>query len=155
MKIRWFIDFKYDVKSICKTCDRITDRISEKCNVLNMIFHKVKHRCAIWYLKSNKKYICETNICRLSLLRRREFNALTIDIWIHSTFHKFLISHCDLIDSIFMWFDCEKFKKYVNELKKIKNDREIDKKNNASNARQTSANIHRCKKCEFEFFDSD
>ena len=40
-------------------------------------------------------------------------------------------------------------------MKKMKNDREIDKKDNASNARQISASIHRCKEYEFEFFDFD
>ena len=81
-----------------------------------MILHKMKHRYAIWYLESNREYICETSICRLSLLRRREFNALTIDIWIHSTSHeclRCLISHCDLIDPISMWFDCRRSRRCV------------------------------------------
>ena len=63
IEIRWSIDFKYDVKSNCKTCDRVIDRIFEECNVLNVTLHEMKHRCEIWYLKLTRKYIVKQVSC--------------------------------------------------------------------------------------------
>ena len=59
---------------------------------------------------------------------------MTIRVVIYSTtllmshkYLRFLISRCDLIDSISMWLDCRKFRKCVNEVKKTRDDREIEK----------------------------
>ena len=122
-------------------------------------FHKMMHRCDNWYLNLIKKHIVK-QICFvwiLSLKRKWKRNTLTIRFiiyWFYKYF-KYFILHCVFVDSIFMWFDCKKLKKYVIEMKKMKNNRKIDKKNNASNARQIFANIYRYKKYKFEFFDFD
>ena len=55
---------------------------------------------------------------------------------------KFSNIFCDIIDSIFMQFNCKKFIKYVNAIWNAENNREIDKKK-----------VYRCKKCKIEFFD--
>ena len=85
--------------------------------------HEIVHRYDSWYLELTRRCICETSICRLSLSQRREFNALTINIWIHSIFHRYLrslISHCDLIASISMWFDCRRFRRLSTKWEKWK-----------------------------------
>ena len=51
---------------------------------------------------------------------------------------------CDINESISMQFDCRKFIKYVDEMRKAEDDREIDMKK-----------MHRCKECKFELFWSD
>ena len=69
-----FVDFRYDVRSICKTCDRVIDRIFEECNVLNMTLHEMKHRCEIWYLELNKRYTVKQVLLIWALRWRREWN---------------------------------------------------------------------------------
>ena len=54
---------------------------------------------------------------------------------------KFSNIFCDINKSIFMQFDCKMFIKYVDEMRKIENDRKIDVKN-----------MYRYKKYKFEFF---
>ena len=74
-------------------------------------------------------------------------------------FHRYLrslISHCDLIDPISMWFDCRRFRRCVNEVRKTRDDREIENQKEvcwASNVRIAFASIHRCKECRIESID--
>ena len=81
---------------------------------------------------------------------------MTLDSFIDIfRYFRSLILHCDVIDSISMRFDDRRFRRHVNQVRKMKDDRETDKERSASNARQASAGIHRCKECRFELFDFD
>ena len=120
------------------------------CVVLNVHLHEMKHRYEIWYLELTRKHIVKqvSFVWVLSLKRKCYRNILTtraVIHWFHKCF-RFLISHCDLVDSISMWFDCRRFEKCVNETKKMRDDREIDKKNNVS------ASMHRCWKVQIRVF---
>ena len=48
IEIRWFIDFKYDVKSICKICDRTIDRLFEKMRRFEYVFSLID--ASMWNL---------------------------------------------------------------------------------------------------------
>ena len=125
-----------------------------------MHLHEMKHRCEYWYLELNKRYIMKQMffVWVLSLRRKCYRNTLTtraVIYWFHRCF-KFFISYCDLVDAISMWFDCKKFTKCVNEMKKMRDDREIDNQTKickTSNVRIAFASIHRWKNCKFERID--
>ena len=52
-----------------------------------------------------------------------------------------------------MYFDCKKFIKYVDIIRKNENDRKINKKNNASNARHALRIYIDTKNTKSNFFD--
>ena len=52
-----------------------------------------------------------------------------------------------------MRFDCKKFIKYVNDVKQIEDDRDIDKKDSASNARHALRAYIDAKNAKSSFFD--
>ena len=90
-----------------------TMRFTTRCFSNNSIFEEIRRcieRCEInYWLITILSFNCET--------RRLEIFWKIFHDWHFANISKFLISHDDFVDFLFMQFDFDKFKRYVNRMR--------------------------------------